>query len=70
MIKKNIFDFLKELEKNNNREWFNENKHLYKAANDEIIKIIESLIQKISEFDIEIDFSSKIKVIYSFLFNI
>ena len=51
MISKNVFDFLKELEQNNEREWFNKNKHLYTIAYQEMIQFIDSLIQKMAEFD-------------------
>ncbi len=51
MISKNVFDFLKELEQNNEREWFNKNKHLYTNAYQEMLQFIDSLIQKMAEFD-------------------
>ena len=62
MISKNVFDFLKELEQNNEREWFNKNKHLYTNAYQEMLQFIDSLIQKmasknISEIKEEIDIS-------------
>lgn len=54
MIKENIFEFLKGLEQNNSREWFNDNKILYKLAYNEILQVIERLIQPVGEFDADI----------------
>ncbi|KMQ69215.1 hypothetical protein ACM39_03700 [Chryseobacterium sp. FH2] len=50
-ISKNTFDFLKKLAKNNNREWFNENKTLYTESQENIIGFLEDLIKEMSEFD-------------------
>ena len=46
--------FLKTLEKNNNRDWFNEHKDLYLKAKEEVELFIENLIQEVAEFDEEI----------------
>lgn len=46
--------FLKTLEKNNNRDWFNENKNLYLEAKEDVEVFVESLIQEIAPFDEEI----------------
>ena len=46
--------FLKILQRNNNRDWFNENKELYFAAQQDVISFVEDLIQEISHFDEEI----------------
>lgn len=54
MIKNKTLNFLKNLEINNNREWFNENKELYLEAKDDVVSFIEDLIQEIAEFDEEI----------------
>lgn len=54
MIKNKTLNFLKNLERNNNREWFNENKELYLEAKDDVVSFIEDLIQEIAEFDEEI----------------
>jgi uncharacterized protein (TIGR02453 family) len=51
MIKKSTLDFLKKLKKNNNRDWFNRNKHLYEDARYDFEVFVFDLIQKIAEFD-------------------
>ncbi|WP_292009646.1 DUF2461 domain-containing protein [Chryseobacterium sp.] len=50
-ISQKTFDFLKKLNKNNNREWFNTNKELYTQAQGNIISFLEDLIQEMGEFD-------------------
>lgn len=45
------FDFLKKLTKNNNREWFNENKELYTESQQNVISLIEDLLFEMAEFD-------------------
>jgi uncharacterized protein (TIGR02453 family) len=50
----NILDFLSQLNDNNNREWFAENKDRYEATKAEFEKISNSLILEISKFDDEI----------------
>lgn len=51
MLKKSTLDFLKKLKKNNNREWFNANKHMYEDARYDFEVFIFNLIQKISDYD-------------------
>ena len=51
MLAKATVDFLKDLDKNNNREWFNANKDKFVAANDNIIAIAGDLIGRIAKFD-------------------
>ncbi len=46
--------FLNSLARNNNREWFNENKNQYLEAQQDVIQFVESLIDEISKFDDEI----------------
>jgi uncharacterized protein (TIGR02453 family) len=53
-ISPKVFDFLKKLTKNNNREWFTENKNLYTEAQENIISFLEELIKEMSEFDAEL----------------
>lgn len=53
-INTSTFKFLKKLEKNNNREWFNENKDLYVEAQQDVLSFLEKLIEEIAEFDEEI----------------
>lgn len=50
---KNVYKFLKELRKNNNREWFNENKEWYLEVKNEIEIFTSQLIGRIAEFDPE-----------------
>lgn len=51
---KQIFDFLKELEANNNREWFQDNKNRYLEAKEMFEAFVEELIKGITLFDPEI----------------
>lgn len=48
------FDFIKKLTKNNNREWFNENKNLYIESQQNVISFLEDLINEMGEFDEEL----------------
>lgn len=48
---KEIIDFLARLEKNNNREWFNEHKDDYRAAQEQFDVFTEKLIAGIADFD-------------------
>lgn len=51
MISKQTFQFLKDLKKNNNRDWFMDNKSLYEESKMEFEGFINSLIQQIGKFD-------------------
>jgi uncharacterized protein (TIGR02453 family) len=51
-----IIDFLKELEKNNNREWFQANKAWYEEGKKEFEDFINSLIPAVAKFDDSIKF--------------
>ncbi|NOT46638.1 MAG: DUF2461 domain-containing protein [Acidobacteria bacterium] len=51
MLAKETLDFLRKLEKNNNREWFTANKKLFEDANNNIIALTDLLIGKIAKFD-------------------
>lgn len=46
--------FLKTLEKNNNRDWFNDHKEIYLQAKEDVELFIESLIHEVAAFDEEI----------------
>lgn len=46
-----IMDYLSELSRNNNREWYHANKNDYKKATIEFEKLIQALIQEIGKFD-------------------
>lgn len=49
-----VFDFLRQLAENNNREWFTENKNLYTESQQNIVVFLEDLIAEMSEFDSEL----------------
>lgn len=51
---KTLLDFLTELEKNNNREWFRANKQWFEACRDKVLFITELLISEIRKFDSDI----------------
>jgi len=55
---KTILNFLSQLKENNNREWFQENKHLYENAKSKFEEFVNILIPKIKEFDKTIDVNS------------
>lgn len=46
--------FLRNLQKNNNRDWFNDNKTFYQEAQQDVISFVEKLIEEIAAFDEEI----------------
>ncbi len=49
-----VFEFLKNLDHHNNREWFTENKNLYTESQENIVVFLEDLIKSMSEFDPEL----------------
>ncbi len=51
MIKKETLQFLKDLKKNNDREWFNRNKDKYLAANENFLQFVQGLIEEVAKFD-------------------
>ncbi|MDH6252863.1 uncharacterized protein (TIGR02453 family) [Chryseobacterium sp. H1D6B] len=51
VISPKTFEFLKKLTKNNNREWFNENKRLYTESQENVIAFLEGLIKEMGGFD-------------------
>lgn len=51
---KEILDFLRDLEKNNNREWFNSHKEQYQSVLKKWYAFCESLIAEIGRFDKDI----------------
>lgn len=51
MLRKSTLQFLKQLSKNNNREWFHANKHVYEEAKTDFENFIGELIKAISKFD-------------------
>jgi len=50
-VSRNTFNFLSSLKKNNDRDWFNENKAAYQSSHEEMIALADQLFQKISQFD-------------------
>jgi uncharacterized protein (TIGR02453 family) len=50
-IQKTTLQFLKDLNKNNNRGWFIENKTQYTTANENMVEFVENLIDEIGKFD-------------------
>jgi uncharacterized protein (TIGR02453 family) len=48
---KEIIDFLKDLQRNNHREWFTANKPRYVAAANRFNAIVDELIQEIARYD-------------------
>lgn len=46
-----IMEYLSELNANNNREWYHENKDQYKKANAEFEKLLQTLMLEIGKFD-------------------
>lgn len=53
-LQSSTLQFLKTLNSNNNREWFNENKQLYLDAQQNVIQFVENLIEEVAKFDEEI----------------
>ncbi|MBU8884042.1 DUF2461 domain-containing protein [Kaistella sp. DKR-2] len=53
-IESTTLNFLRNLTKNNNREWFAEHKEKYISAQENVISFVENLIENIGEFDGEI----------------
>ena len=53
-MQSSTLQFLRKLEKNNNREWFNENKTLYHEAQHDVISFVEKLMEEMADFDEEI----------------
>lgn len=53
MQTKEIFDFLRELQSNNNRTWFQENKAKYQVARKQFEALVDDMIVGIAKFDPE-----------------
>lgn len=51
MLTKETVDFLRKLDKNNNRDWFNAHKDAFVKANDNVIAVTGELIGRIAKFD-------------------
>ncbi|WP_298497630.1 DUF2461 domain-containing protein [uncultured Algibacter sp.] len=50
-VQKSVFQFFKKLEKNNNRDWFNENKPEFKAIEAEAKAFYNSILKNLNEHD-------------------
>lgn len=50
-----ILDFLRDLQKNNNRDWFQENKERYETMRKAYLDIVQQLIGRIALFDPEVN---------------
>ncbi len=51
-ISKSDFNFLIQLEKNNNRDWFTENKELYLSSHENIISFADEVLTKLNRHDV------------------
>lgn len=51
MINKATLDFLRDLERNNNRDWFHANKDRYETAKENVLQTVLYLTAEISKFD-------------------
>ena len=51
IIKKSTLKFLRDLKKNNNRDWFNTNKNQYETAHQNVIEFFDQLIVKMNQHD-------------------
>lgn len=51
-IKKSTLTFLRQLAKNNNREWFNENKKAYEAGRENVAEFAQALLDRLAETDV------------------
>ena len=53
-VPKEVFTFFKKLEKNNNRDWFNENKPEFKTLETEVKAFYNTVLERLNTHD-EID---------------
>lgn len=53
-MQSSTLQFLKNLGKNDNREWFNENKTKYQEAQQDVVSFVEKLIEEMITFDEEV----------------
>jgi uncharacterized protein (TIGR02453 family) len=63
-MNKQIFEFLYDLERNNNREWFAQNKKRYEQAKKTLEQFIMKLILRINAFDASIDIKDASKTLF------
>lgn len=50
-LQKTTFDFLRDLEKNNNREWFTEHKSRFIDAQENVLQFVTELLEKMGDLD-------------------
>lgn len=50
-MKNIVFEFLTQLQQNNNREWFNENKDYYNNAKNEVQTLFDNIFQELQKID-------------------
>lgn len=50
-IPSHVFDFLRDISKNNNREWFAEHKPHYERAREDVVAFADALLDRMNEFD-------------------
>src|SRR6056300_134343 len=51
VVPKTVFTFLKKLEENNNRDWFNENKAEFKALEKEVKSFYSTVFENLNKHD-------------------
>lgn len=54
MITKTTIQFLKQLEKNNNKPWFDEHRKEYESAKKDFLQLTEKILNEISDIDTEV----------------
>jgi len=50
-IAKSTYEFLKELKKNNNREWFLEHKPTYQEENERVVSFADAVLSEMNRYD-------------------
>jgi uncharacterized protein (TIGR02453 family) len=63
-MNKEIFEFLSDLERNNNREWFAQNKKRYEDAKKTLERFVTELILNINSFDMSINIKDASKTFF------
>lgn len=61
---KEIYEFLQQLSTNNNKEWFDKNRELFKSSQQKLLHLTEILINEIRSFDKEINYLDPKNCIY------
>jgi uncharacterized protein (TIGR02453 family) len=63
-MNKEIFEFLSDLERNNNREWFAQNKKRYEDAKKTLERFVTVLILNVNSFDSSVDIKDASKTFF------